>query len=237
MCQTRKYKIHIHKYTNTAYDEVPERPNMWHIFEKRIVQGHQKWYSHVSNTQIQKYKYTNTQIQHMIKCQKDPACGIFLKRGLFKDIKNYIPMCHTRKYWCWCTEGDALKVMQWRWCTEGDALKVMYWRWCTEGDAVKVMHGRWCTEGDALKGINWGWCTGCTGCNGMAMVFNGLQPLVIRWNGNDPSLWSLWNLLQWQWAHAGMLIADCDQFDSALTRRGLLNQYLCENWMLDAVTI
>ena len=95
----------------------------------------------------------------MIKCQKDPACGIFLKRGLFKDIKNYIPMCHTRKYWCWCTEGDALKVMQWRWCTEGDSLKVMYWRWCTEGDAVKVMHGRWCTEGDALKGINWGWCT------------------------------------------------------------------------------
>jgi len=30
------------KYTNTAYDEVPERPNMWYIFEKRIVQGYQK---------------------------------------------------------------------------------------------------------------------------------------------------------------------------------------------------
>ena len=29
-------KIKIHKYTNTAYDEVPERPNMWYIFEKRI---------------------------------------------------------------------------------------------------------------------------------------------------------------------------------------------------------
>ena len=42
MCQTRKYKIHIHKYTNTAYDEVPERHNMWYIFEKRIVQGYQK---------------------------------------------------------------------------------------------------------------------------------------------------------------------------------------------------
>merc|ERR1711974_361143 len=62
MCQTRKYKIHIHKYTNTAYDEVPERPNMWHIFEKRIFQGYQKLYSHVLNAQIQKYKYTNTQM-------------------------------------------------------------------------------------------------------------------------------------------------------------------------------
>ena len=34
----------------------------------------------------------------MTKCQKDPTCGIFLKRGLFKDIKNYIPMCRTHKY-------------------------------------------------------------------------------------------------------------------------------------------
>ena len=65
MCQTQKYtntNTQIHKYTNTAYDEVPERPNMWYIFEKRIVQGYQKSYSHVSNAQIQKYKYTNTQI-------------------------------------------------------------------------------------------------------------------------------------------------------------------------------
>merc|ERR1711888_79634 len=91
-------QIQIHKCTNTAYDEVPERPNMWYIFEKRIVQGYQKSYSHVSNAQIQKYKYTNTQIQHMRKCQKDPTCGIFLKRGLFKDIKNDITMCRTHKY-------------------------------------------------------------------------------------------------------------------------------------------
>merc|ERR1711874_824493 len=49
-------------------------------------------------TKIQVHKYTNTQIQHMTKCQKDPKCGIFLKRGLFKDIKNYIPMCQTHKY-------------------------------------------------------------------------------------------------------------------------------------------
>ena len=58
-------KIQIHKYTNTAYEEVPERPNMWHIFEKRIVQGYQKLYFYVLNAQRQKYiykihKYTNT---------------------------------------------------------------------------------------------------------------------------------------------------------------------------------
>ena len=44
---------------------MPERPNMWHIFENKIVQGYQKFYSHVSKTQIQNthtqiHKYTNT---------------------------------------------------------------------------------------------------------------------------------------------------------------------------------
>ena len=87
LTNTAYYKIH--KYTNTAYDEVPERPNMWYIFEKGIAQGFQKLYFHVSNAQIQKYKYTNTQIRHLTKCLKDPTCGIFLKRGFFKDIKNY----------------------------------------------------------------------------------------------------------------------------------------------------
>ena len=33
-----------------------------------------------------------------MKCQKDPICGIFLKRGMFKDIKNDIAMCQTPKY-------------------------------------------------------------------------------------------------------------------------------------------
>ena len=45
MCQTRKYKnrnTQIHKYTNTAYDKVLDRLNMWYIFEKRIVQRYQK---------------------------------------------------------------------------------------------------------------------------------------------------------------------------------------------------
>ena len=34
----------------------------------------------------------------MTKCQKDPTCGTFLKRGLFKDIKNDIPLCQKWKY-------------------------------------------------------------------------------------------------------------------------------------------
>jgi len=42
---------------------------MWYIFEKRIVQGYQLWCSHVSNAQIQKYKYTNTQIHKYSKWQ------------------------------------------------------------------------------------------------------------------------------------------------------------------------
>ena len=49
MSQTRKYNntnTQIRKYTNTVNDQVPERPNMWYIFEKRIVQGPQKLDSH-----------------------------------------------------------------------------------------------------------------------------------------------------------------------------------------------
>ena len=59
---------------------MPERPNMWYIFEKRIVQGYEKLYSHVPNTQIQKYNYTNMQTQHMTKCQKVSLSGIFLRK-------------------------------------------------------------------------------------------------------------------------------------------------------------
>ena len=33
----------------------------------------------------------------MTKYQKDPTYAIFLKIGLFKDIKDYNSMCRTRK--------------------------------------------------------------------------------------------------------------------------------------------
>ena len=67
-----------------------------------------------TNTQIYKYtntqihKYTNTQIQHIMKYQKDPICGIFLKRGLLKGIKNDTPMRQTRK----CTNTAYHKVSE-----------------------------------------------------------------------------------------------------------------------------
>ena len=51
----------------------------------------------ISKCLMHKYTNTNTHIQHMTKCQKDPTCIIFLKRGFFKDLKNHIPMCQTRK--------------------------------------------------------------------------------------------------------------------------------------------
>ena len=38
----------IHKYTNTAYDEVPEIPNKCYISKQLVVRGCQKWYSQVS---------------------------------------------------------------------------------------------------------------------------------------------------------------------------------------------
>ena len=40
---------------------------MMYIYEKRNVRGYQKWYSHASKAQIQKYKYTKTQIHKYSK--------------------------------------------------------------------------------------------------------------------------------------------------------------------------
>ena len=44
-CHVSKAQIQKYKCTNTAYQKVPERPNMWYIFEKRIVQGYLKLYT------------------------------------------------------------------------------------------------------------------------------------------------------------------------------------------------
>ena len=89
-------QIHKYKYTNTAYDEVPERPNMWYIFEKRIVQGYQKLYSHVPNAQIQKYKYkihkyTNTAYNEVP--ERPNMWYIFEKRIVqgYKKLYSQVP--------------------------------------------------------------------------------------------------------------------------------------------------
>ena len=104
-------KIQLHKYTNTQIQHMTKcqiDPTCGIFLKRGLFRGIKNdiHMCQSANTKIQlhKYtitqihKYTNTQIRHMAKCQKDPTCGIFLKRGLFKGIKNYIPICRTRKY-------------------------------------------------------------------------------------------------------------------------------------------
>ena len=49
-------QIQKYKNTNTAYDRVSEIPNMWYIFEMRIVQGYQKLYSHTIQTWTSEFR-------------------------------------------------------------------------------------------------------------------------------------------------------------------------------------
>ena len=61
MCQKRKYKntkTQIHKYTNTAYDELLERPNMICIYEKRQAKTLRS--CKLANLRSQKYIYYKT---------------------------------------------------------------------------------------------------------------------------------------------------------------------------------
>ena len=105
MCRTHKYKntnSQIHKYTNTAYEEVPERPNMWYIFEKRIVQGYQRLYFHVPNAQRQKYnykihKYTNTAYDEVPK--RPNMWYIFEKRIVqgYQKLFSHVPKAEIQK--------------------------------------------------------------------------------------------------------------------------------------------
>ena len=80
---------HVTRVTHMTHDtQVADRSNMCYIFENVMVQGPQKQCSQVSDVQIHKYKYTNTQIhkytktqiQCWSKLQIGPTCAIFLKR-------------------------------------------------------------------------------------------------------------------------------------------------------------
>merc|ERR1711963_572215 len=78
-CLTCKYtntNTQIHKYANTALVKVADRHDMCYIFEKVMVRGPRKQCSRVSDLQIHKYKYTNTQIQHWSKLQIDMTRGL-----------------------------------------------------------------------------------------------------------------------------------------------------------------
>ena len=59
--------------TLIQHEEVPERTNMWYIFEMRIVQRYQKIYFHVLNAQIQ------NKVPEGLN-NVESTCGIFLKR-------------------------------------------------------------------------------------------------------------------------------------------------------------
>ena len=75
-CLTSKY-TNMYKYTNTVWVKFADRPIMCYIFENVMVRGPQKQCSQVSDIQIQKYKYANTQIQLRWKLQIDLTCAIF----------------------------------------------------------------------------------------------------------------------------------------------------------------
>ena len=59
------------------------------------------------------------------------------------------------------------------------------------------------------------------GTTGMAMVFKGCQPLVKRWNGNDPSLWSKSKSHQLHYIHEYHYFHTCCSVLTSLKLTGL----------------
>ena len=87
-------QIQIHKYTNTAGDEVPEIPNIL-IFLKS--QRYQDIKNDILDCQIHKYTNTKTQMHKytVTKCRKYPTCVYFQKardprtsKMIFWTVKN-----------------------------------------------------------------------------------------------------------------------------------------------------
>ena len=103
-------KCLILKYTNTntqihKYSILQSARKTQHVvyFWKEDCSRGSKWYSHMSNTQMHKYKYTNTQIHKYTNTvwsdlQIDKTSAIFLKRKWYEDLKNNVPMSLTCKY-------------------------------------------------------------------------------------------------------------------------------------------
>ena len=67
------------------------RPYKPYIFWKLLVQGYQNWYYQVSHTQIHKYKYTNTQIQHINSAVKTHHVAYFWKEDCSRISKMIFP--------------------------------------------------------------------------------------------------------------------------------------------------
>ena len=65
---------HFYKVFFASKNKIPYKTLQCYIFKRPRVQGHQKCYSGLSDTQIHKQKFTNTQIQmysHMIDLSTD----------------------------------------------------------------------------------------------------------------------------------------------------------------------
>ena len=84
--------MYVQYYGYSSYDDIPSYDGILSN------DGYPSFNIAEHCTTLISHKNTNTQIQHMTMCQKDPTYVIFLKRGLFKDMKNYIPVCQTHKY-------------------------------------------------------------------------------------------------------------------------------------------
>ena len=67
------------------------RPYKPYIFWKLLVQGYQNWYYQVSHAQIHKYKYTNTQIQHINSAIKTHHVAYFWKEHCSRIPKMIFP--------------------------------------------------------------------------------------------------------------------------------------------------
>ena len=59
-----------------------------YIFWKLLVPGYQNWYYQVSHTKIHKYKYTNTQIQHINSAVKTHHVAYFWKEDCSRISKR-----------------------------------------------------------------------------------------------------------------------------------------------------
>ena len=76
-------------HTNHIFSESAWSKDIKTVITKCLIQKD-------TNTDTQIHKYTHTAYDKVP--EKNPTRGIFLKRGFFKDMKNYIPKCQTHKY-------------------------------------------------------------------------------------------------------------------------------------------
>ena len=96
--------------------DMPRAP--WSTFEKRIVQGYQKWYFHESNMQIQKYKYTNTAYD---KVPERPNMLYIFEERIVQGYQNDIPMSQIGEYKntnLWLTNAKKTQHVVYLWREE-----------------------------------------------------------------------------------------------------------------------